>query len=153
MNWLSMLFAMILSGLIVTILTLLTIRWYLGKVLAQIRAYFEPQGEGLPSGFGAAVIAISDQVASSITMHLKTTFMGMQSGESRTEKAIAGDLLTDAASQISPALGAVLEMFPSLRKRLVKNPKLIETVGSILAKKGGDGQKEFDFLAQLSKMP
>lgn len=104
------------------------------KILDLAKAYFEPAGPDQPSEFAGFIQVASDILARSITAQLKATFMGIQSKAAQAERAIQGDLLQDTVNMANPLLGAVMNSFPSVGKRLRKNPELWPLIEQFLAK-------------------
>ena len=91
-----------------------------------IRMFFTPPGGDEPSEFAEVVNTVGKALGRSAAMEAKTTMMGKASGEARLETAIQGDMLNDTINHKSPVLGALLESFPTLKKRASKNPAVIE---------------------------
>jgi hypothetical protein len=60
--------------------------------------------------------------------------MGMQSGDKRLEQAVAMDMAKDATNNANPILGAVLSAFPSVSKRIMKNPAALPLLTGLLGK-------------------
>ena len=106
----------------------------IGRKYRALERFLEPRGPGEPSDFSDLVGQISDSFARSILAQAKATFMGKQSGENRAAAAIDADVAMDAVSQVNPAIGAVLNSFPALRKTLKRNPALIDLALSRLTK-------------------
>lgn len=142
---------LLLAGLVVAI------RRIAGQIKATARLYFEPQAEDKPSEFSALVEQISIMFSKHLVGHLKTSFLGMQSVDKRNEQRIEQDMLQDGATAANPLLGAILTSFPSVGRRLAKNPALadllIKTVASKLAGSGstpGNNGHSKDYAEQLS---
>ncbi len=101
------------------------------------RAYFEsPDGKN-PSPFAGVVEVISEQFAGKMVASLKSTFMGVQSGDNRGEKGLIADIAQDVAFKENPLLASVLTSFPAVAKRLRKNPELLPLAQGLLARFGG----------------
>lgn len=117
--------------------------------------FITPKVPGEPSDFSGLVSQISDMFARSLVAQAKAAFMGKQSGENRAQTAIDADIAMDGVSAVNPAIGAVLNSFPALRKTLRRNPALIDLALSRLTKNspavqggapampGGDHQVKF----------
>tara|TARA_Y100000310_G_scaffold155137_1_gene154612 strand:- start:372 stop:839 length:468 start_codon:yes stop_codon:yes gene_type:complete len=61
-----------------------------------------------------------------IALEIKTTAMGKASGQARLEQAIQGDIAQDSLTANNPLVGGLLEMYPTLKKRALKNPGVTE---------------------------
>lgn len=102
--------------------------------IATLRLYFEPQEENGLSQFGALVESISERLAQRMVSSFKSSFMGMQSVDSKNLARLQGDVVQDDAAASSPMLGALLSQYPSVAKRLAKNPELLPLVQGLLHK-------------------
>lgn len=102
-----------------------------------IKSFITPVKEGEPSPLAQVTSATADMIARSLVAQAKATFMGIESGQKRAEKAVAGDIAMDVAAQ--HPLGALLTSFPSLAKSIRRNPQLIDLAMNYLAKKPGPG--------------
>ena len=118
--------------------------------LFMLRAYFESQEPGEKSQFAAFIDILSETFAQKMVMTLKTTFMGMQSVDRRNEQRLETDLVKDMASQENPLIGALLNQFPAVARRIAKNPELMGLAMNMLANKGkaaaaitGGGNNDF----------
>lgn len=107
------------------------------KIKANTLEFFIPPDDKTPSQFAKVTEAISFQFSRAIVAQAKTTFMGMESGQVRAEKALQGDLALDMAE--SNGLMKALSMFPNVRKTLRRNPALIDLALPMLAKLGNNG--------------
>jgi len=108
--------------------------------LLKIRAFYHDflqfvtsQDDKTPSGLAKVVDTIATRVGHSIAIEAKTTLMGKASGQSRLDTAIAGDIAKDSLSSISPLIAGMMSLFPSLGKRIAKNPALADYVVSKMA--------------------
>lgn len=104
------------------------------RLTAVVTEFISPTAPNQPSPMAITAEALSAMVARAITAQLKTTLMGMESGASRGEKAVQGDLALDIAGQTP--LGAVLGAFPRLSKTLRKNPGLLDFALGAISKVG-----------------
>jgi len=129
---------MILTGLVAGIVTatlvlgglILILVTTKNRITEVIRDFISPAGENEPSPLAKTVDLAAQMLATRLTVQLKSTFMGIESGEAR--KAAA------AAAEDNPAAG-LLSIFggkyPGSSKRLAKNPlvaKLLENVADKL---------------------
>jgi len=97
------------------------------RFLQSIRAYFESPGPERPSEFSQVTAAISQQFAASIVSSLKGSFMGMQSVDSRNVQRLENDLANDMLQMNHPLVATLLDQFPAVKRRIMKNPELLQT--------------------------
>lgn len=114
----------------------------LSSVTADIRAFIHAPDEKTPSPLANTVQIVADMIGRSICNLLKTTFMGKQSGESKSTAMLAGDIALDTLG--SSPLGAILSSFPALGKTLRKHPELIDAAMGMLSKKAGSNGSASD---------
>jgi len=112
-------------------ITVLWIRSVYYSMSDMIRNFVMPDGEK-PSPMAELVERVSHTAGHAIALEVKTTIMGKASGESRLESAIASDIAQDQISQGNPLIAGLLNSFPSVKKRFLKNPELIQAVLSKL---------------------
>jgi len=103
------------------------------SIINTTRAYFEPKTPGTPSEFGQALDNISQMFAARIMASLKATFMGVNSGLARGEKALEEAAQTDLASQASPLAGMAMRM-PTVARLIRRNPGLLDLAMPFLSK-------------------
>lgn len=116
----SVLIAVNLAILIQLLVLLSKIR----KFSRGISDFLLPVAEGQPSALMQLVEVVSTSLARAIAAQFKTTFLGMQSGQSRALKAVEGDIAQDILRQNVPIAGALLDSFPALSRSLKRNPAL-----------------------------
>lgn len=130
----NILLAVILTVLslltVIMIIVVLSIKQYSGA----INAFITPEEEGKPSPLACVSEAFADILARSVVAQAKTTFMGIQSGQARAQKAIEADIAQDMAAA-NPLVSGVLDQFPSLKKTLRRNPALIDMAMATLSNK------------------
>jgi len=106
-----------------------------------IRRFVEPTGDGEPSPLAGLTDSVLDLAAGKLTARVKTTFMGMQSGAARAEKAVDGAIAIDSVGVENPAMGALLSAFPHLQKVIRRNPALagfaMDKLGQMAAGRNG----------------
>lgn len=100
-----------------------------------LRAYFETE-EGQPSQFAQFIDIISERLAQKMVNTAKASFLGMQSVDKRNQDRMAQDMVTDVASQANPLVGLLLTSFPTLGRRLAKNPGLLELLLPMMSNLG-----------------
>lgn len=131
--------------LILTILTLTNLgvllflyrQWVSRRVFNnELRGFTEPKGPGETSPLADIAQVFADMLGRSITVQLKTTFMGVNSANARSETALENDI-KGAALATNPTIAGLLSSVPALRKSLRKNPGLMDVVLQALANKPG----------------
>lgn len=101
---------------------------YLLRVSRVIRTFITPADAGQPSALALVWLA----ACRALVTEIRTSLMGMKSGEVRAEKAIQKAMIEDTVSD-SPALALGLQAFPGLGKVFQKNPSLLTFALSKLA--------------------
>jgi hypothetical protein len=130
----------------------LTYLWFkLRQFKAELVKFISPVDEKTASPLTQIYDQLIDRAGKIITLHIKTTLMGNLSAQSRQIKGIEADIADDVASQQSPLLAGLLNSFPTLKKRLTKNPQLLQAILPLLANlgtnspgKNGSKQEAFD---------
>lgn len=153
MNWyLTVGLLLGLLNLLVCVLVLAQIRSIYSGFWAALHSWVSAPNETTPSAFAGLVETIGHSLGHSAAVELKTTIMGKMSGQSRLETAIQGDMLQDQVGAVNPLMAAALEMFPSLKRRALKNPGIVDLILSRLPKTGpvfqaaaGDNKNEIRY--------
>ena len=119
-------------------------------VYRDIVAFITPAEENKPSALATLIMTISDNFARSMIAQAKATFMGIQSGNNRAEKAIEADIALDTLAIVNPTISAILNSFPSVKKTVRRNPQMLDAVISRLGSnsqpnEAGNNHKQFDF--------
>ena len=112
------------------------------KLLETLRAYFETPDGQTPSQFASLVECVADTFGHKIMTHAKATFMGTQSVDSKNIARLEGDVVQDMIAQKSPLLSVILSQFPSVARRVAKNPNLLPLIQSMLPGLGTGAPKE-----------
>lgn len=120
---------LIVCGAILGILSLFA--WQIIKLQRVFRDFVTPIDEKTPSPLAQTTDIMAAMIARAIVAQAKTTFMGIQSGQSRAETAVAENVLEGS----NPAIGALLSSFPALKKTLKRNPALLDMALSRLMPK------------------
>lgn len=113
------------------------------RFLDVLKLYFEQTGENELSEFGLLVNSVSDTFAQRLLASLKGSELGLRSVEAKNLSRLEGDITQDETTAANPLLGALLSNYPSVAKRLAKNPQLLPLIQGVLAKsslKGPAGQ-------------
>ena len=103
-----------------------------------IKSYFLPPAEGEPSQFGAMVDLVAQTFASRIVTSVRASLANVASIQERQAAGIEGDIAVDLLEQANPAIGLALNAFPSLKKRIKKNPNLVAMAANAIQ---GAGKK------------
>ncbi len=111
------------------------------KTWREIVSFITPRAENEESPLAVVLDALAHRAGQAVAMEVKTTFMGKESGLKRGERAVAGDVAMDLVGQEQPLIAGLLEGFPTLKKRLLKNPGLIGAALSLLGGNGKGGDK------------
>lgn len=127
----------LLSGLSVLVIAFLFYKREKQRVIRTIKAYFAPAAPDQLSEFARVTDAIAGQFASAAVSSIKGSFMGMQSVDARNIKRLEQDLTMDLVNNQSPAIGMMLEQFPGVKRRLMKNPELLPYIQQIIGKVTG----------------
>ena len=90
----------------------------------QFRTFVSPGPDNQPSPLSQFIALESKMLAQDFTNQIKTSMLGKASGAARQETAIAGDIVSDVLNETNPMLGMILDQFPTLKKRLAKNPQM-----------------------------
>lgn len=90
--------------------------------------FVSPASEGGTSPLADICNILSQQAGKTLAVEIKTALMGKESGVQRELNGLQGDMLADS----NPLVGALMGQFPSLKRRLIKNPGLVELLLSHL---------------------
>jgi nitrogen fixation/metabolism regulation signal transduction histidine kinase len=119
----SVLLALVGAGLVVK------------RGISELKRFITPVSEGKLSPAGEVAQVAGQAIAQSIS----ASFLGVQSGASRTEKALKADLYKEQ----NPMLGALAQFSPAVNKHLKNNPDVVAMLagaaGNLLRAKPGNG--------------
>jgi len=143
------------SNCIILVFLVLKLR----ALVQNIMVFLLPTAPGEQSPMAKSLYLLAANVAKEISTSLAASFMGQKSGQLRGENAVMADMTTDLLSQSSPLLAGLASMFPSVVKRISKNPALAQfalgKITELLSKKGlppaDNGQKETSVLDKLKQ--
>ena len=140
---LNILFSVILMSILL-ILTLIGVLLYAfwcksRQIISDFDDFIRPGKDG-KSELAGFVGLISQQFGTAIAMEIKTTLMGKASGQARLESAVMGDIASDQLESQNPLIAGLLSSFPTLKKRLLKNPELLGMIASKLPGMSGQPQ-------------
>ena len=102
----------------------------------QFREFVSPGKDNQPSPLSQFIALESKLIAQDFTNQIKTSMLGKLSGQARQENAIAGDIVSDVLNETNPMLGMILDQFPTLKKRLSKNPQMAFGAMNLLSSMG-----------------
>jgi len=143
MNIILALNLLILAGIfaILVLFYLKIYRFY--RYLSDIvRTFLTSPGKDQPSPLAFVAQTLATTIGHAVAVEAKTTLMGKSSVIARQEQGVMGDLASDGLASASPVMSALLSSFPSLQKRLLKNPGLLSLVIGKLGQPGGNHPAE-----------
>lgn len=126
----------LLCNLLLFAFALIRLKSSISTLKRTLVLYFQPQGEN-PSEFAAAVELISKILAKNIVDSAKAYLLSLNSAEVRAGKAA----LRDSLSSQSPLLAGLLQAFPSLGKKIVKNPEMAQIAMNFLNRRSGESEE------------
>lgn len=101
-----------------------------------LNSFFIPENEGSETPFAITIKSIAEIFSAEIAQKMRYTFMGMESGAKRQEAAVTQAIVEDSINQESPLIGQLLGNFPTLKKKVLKNPALLGAGLEMLSKLG-----------------
>jgi hypothetical protein len=120
-----LIFCVIIAALLaVLVFLLLRAAEKVNNAEQQFREFVSPGKDNQPSPLSQFIALESKMLAQDFTNQIKTSMLGKASGAARQENAIAGDIVSDVLNETNPMLGMILDQFPTLKKRIVKNPQM-----------------------------
>jgi len=132
-----LIFCVIIAALLaVLVFLLLKAAAKVNNAEQQFREFVSPGKDNQPSPLSQFIALESKMLAQDFTNQIKTSMLGKASGAARQENAIAGDIVTDVLNETNPMLGMILDQFPTLKKRVVKNPQMALGALSLLQNAG-----------------
>lgn len=114
----------------------------ISTLFRQFKTFITPESEGQPSQLANVAQATADMIGKSMTASIAATFMQKRGVTNRNERSIKGDIAIDGISMENPLIGALLQNFPTLTKRLQKNPALLDFALSKLTQGGSKAPAE-----------
>lgn len=148
-----------IAGLLVLFIGLSAYKHEKQAFVFSLKSYFEAPDAETPSEFANLTELLSERFSQKLVNTAKGTFMGMQSVDAKNMNRVEGDVLTDMATQKNPLLGVIMTQYPTLARRLAKNPGLLPLVQNFMPKPGTGGSspggtntdKGQGFFAEISK--
>lgn len=110
------------------------------QVRDRILQFVSSPEPGQPSPLAELSEVIAARFANQIVSQLKAQLYASRSHEAKQEGLLQQDIMVDAATQQSPLLGLLAGAFPSVTKRIAKNPTALPALVSLLQKMGSGGQ-------------
>ncbi len=125
-------------------------------VYSLAQRFLSPISEGELSPLATLWQALVGQFIARLTDAIKSNFLGMESGIKKQEAMLQGDLAMDDLQGKSMGLAALLGSFPSLKRRLLRNPALIDMALGLLGKRVSQpstdhGEGTSDYKEKLAK--
>lgn len=137
-----LIFCVIIAALLaVLVFLLLRAAEKVNNAEQQFREFVSPGKDNQPSPLSQFIALESKMLAQDFTNQIKTSMLGKASGAARQENAIAGDIVSDVVNETNPMLGMILDQFPTLKKRIVKNPQMALGALSLLQNAGKGSNK------------
>lgn len=124
----------------ITLIFFFGVCFYAGKrwLSGQFVKHFTSSSEGSASNFALLCQSIASIFGSEISQRLKSTFLGVESVAAKKESREAAMNLSSG----NPVLGAIMASFPSVAKRIIKNPAMGAMISSFLTPKGRIGSMQ-----------
>lgn len=97
----------------------------LAKISRTIRDFTVPPDDKTPSALGQFIANLSDTIGQRLAVHVQTSVAGVMSTLSRRQAGVEKAVLDDVTQEANPLLASVLNMFPSLKKSVKKNPAML----------------------------
>lgn len=116
------------------------IRTQKAEILERITQFVSAPEPGQLSPLAELSEIIASRFANQIVSQLKAQLYASRSHEAKQEGLLQQDIMLDAATQQSPILGLLAGAFPSVTKRIAKNPTALPALVSLLQKMGAGGQ-------------
>jgi hypothetical protein len=108
------------------------------RFIGELSQFLQPAADGGPSPLATIASALIQQGSKSVAAEIKTSLMGQISGVQRGLEGIEGDVMVDS----NPLIGALVGQFPSVKKRLLKNPALLQFILGLAQRKKGESSPE-----------
>lgn len=129
------------TNILLTLLVLINIVFVIAlykiyEIYTQFKQFVTPIEPGKPSILGNTIQNLIDSFSKQVGSQVKTSLMGTISGVSRGIDALNNEVNQASLEAQSPALGSILELVPSLKKKLSKNPLLLNLAMSAISKAG-----------------
>lgn len=119
----------VLAGLAGGVWIALRVRTIYGQIVYMLT----PEADGKQSPIAGIAAGLASLAGRAAAVEVKTTLMGHASAQSRQLSAIQGDIAEDVAAA-QPGLPGLLSAFPSLGKRIRKNPGLLDLAAPLLSR-------------------
>jgi len=120
------------------------------RIYEGIVAFITPAEQGKASPLAQVVEIAGGNFAKQVVALGKAHLMGKASGEARAQAGVEADINEDLLAATNPAIGAILNQMPALRKTLRRNPALLDMALSVLAKKAGGQAAQGNLFSQPS---
>ena len=121
----------------VALITVISQANLLKSVVNRCKTFFTSQKDDIPSDFAQTCENIAEMMTGKFGASLKGGFAGALGHTKRQENAISEDIVNDMVAGDSPIASYLLDQFPSVKKRLAKNPAAAAGLMSWLNNNGG----------------
>jgi hypothetical protein len=98
----------------------------------KITAFVTAPGEGQISPLAELTELVAHRFSVQLSTQLLAKLGAGKAAIARQENALQGDMFTDSLAQQSPLLGMIAAAFPSVTKRLAKNPSAMPALMNLL---------------------
>lgn len=112
-------------------------RWITAKIdnlVGSLQVFFTSPGDNQESDFAKITHLVADDFSTRLVSSLKATFMGMQSGAVRQEKALGSAVAEDMITMSNPLVGAIVQSMPAVKKLIHKNPEIAQLLPGLIEK-------------------
>jgi hypothetical protein len=134
-NWLlTALLLVSLSQIAFLVWVLYQVRRNINQIKGDFIDFVTAKDDKTPSQLAQFAEALSHTVGHAAAIEIKTTLMGHASVSSKQQSGIESDIATDVLASSNPIASMALSAFPTLAKRLTKNPALMELALTMLSK-------------------
>lgn len=125
--------------------------------IERYNTYVSSPGDGLPSPLETTIENTGEVITQKLLSRVQAQAMATSSHISRQTNAMMQDIVQDEVDQANPVVGMLLNQYPSLRKRIAKNPSALQALMPLLDRIGGgvgnsNGNKPSNIQARLKNL-
>lgn len=119
--------------------------------------FISAQGEDEASPLAKTIDAIGQTIGKGVSTQIHMSLLGQRSADARQERAVEADLTEDLIAQNNPGLIGILNAFPKLKRRALRNPQALGFILDKLAQVvpggvgGSGGNHNSDYKSRLNK--
>lgn len=110
-----------------------------GEFVNLYSSFTTKKDETTPSPLETFIDGASQIMVNRLLTTMSAQQMANKSHITRQANAIAEDMIQDDAGSVNPLLGMFLNQYPSVRKRLAKNPAALQAILPMLSNLGAAG--------------